>query len=83
MRTIVALYRAVRVVLATIWRVTRQIFHETAGSVFFLFSIAGGVATWREWRHASAVWLVMLCLLFTVIMAIFSVTSFRDAGRVR
>ena len=82
-RTVVALYRAARVLLVTIWRVARQIFHETAGAIFFLFTVGGGVASWREWRHASAAWVVMLCLLFTGMMAAFSVTSFRDAGRVR
>ena len=82
-RTFVALYRAARVFLVTVWRVARQIFHETAGAVFFLFTVGGGVAAWREWRRASDAWVVTLCLLFTVMMAAFSVTSFRDAGRVR
>lgn len=82
-RTIVALYRAARAFLVTLWRVTRQVFHETTGAIFLLFSLAGGLAAWREWRHASSAWIVALCLLFTLMMAAFSATSFRDARRVR
>ena len=82
-RTIVALYRAARTFLVTVWRVTRQVFHETTGAIFLLFTVGGGFAAWREWRHASAPWIVTLCLLFAVMMAAFSATSFRDARRIR
>lgn len=82
-RTIVAVYRAARVFLITLWRVTRQVFHETTGALFLLFSISGAMGAWRAWRHASSAWIVVLCLLFTLMMATFSATSFRDARRVR
>lgn len=82
-RTIVALYRAARVFLATLWRIARQLFHETAGALFLVFSLSGASGAWRAWRHASSAWIVALCLLFTVMMAAFSATSFRDARRVR
>jgi glycerol uptake facilitator-like aquaporin len=82
-RTIVALYHAVRIFLATLWRITRQLFHETAGALFLLFSVSGASGAWRAWRHASSAWIVALCLLFAAMMAAFSATSFRDAHRVR
>jgi hypothetical protein len=82
-RTIVALYRAVRIFLVTLWRIIRQLFHETAGALFLLFSLSGAVGTWRAWRSSSSAWIIALCLLFTCMMAAFSATSFRDARRVR
>ena len=82
-RTIVALYRAARIFLATLWRVARQVFHETAGAIFLVFAITGGFGAWREWKHASAAWIVTACVLFTLMMVAFSLTSFRDARRVR
>ncbi len=82
-RVIVAFIRAVCVFLATVWRVARQLFHEAAGAAFLLFAFAWGLAALREWRRQSAPWLVAVCVCFTVMMAAFSLTSFRDARRVR
>ena len=82
-RTIVALYRGTRIFLATLWRVARQVFHETAGAIFLVFAITSGLGAWREWKHASAAWIVAACVLFTLMMVAFSLTSFRDARRVR
>ena len=82
-RTIVALYRAARVFLVTFWRITRQLFHETTGALFLLLAVSGALSAWRAWRQASSAWIVALSLLFTLMMAAFSITSFRDARRVR
>ncbi|HTQ86914.1 MAG TPA: hypothetical protein VMI93_11925 [Candidatus Solibacter sp.] len=90
MRLLVALWRAIRTFLDTLWRVTRQLFHEVAGSAFLLLSFGGGLSTWRYWRalppgsHApSQFWAVGLAASFTLMMAAFSVSSFRSARRVR
>jgi hypothetical protein len=82
-RAIVALYHAVRTVLVSLWRITRQLFHETTGALFLVLSLSGGLSAWRAWRHASSAWTLALCLFFTLVMAAFSATSFRDARRVR
>ncbi len=67
----------------TLLRIARQVFHETAGAMFFFFAVLGGVAAWREWQKGSAQWLVALSIGFALMMAAFAVASFRSARRVR
>ncbi len=67
----------------TFARIARQVFHETTGTVFFLFALAAGVAAWREWHKGSAQWLVALSVGFALMMAAFGVASFRSARRAR
>jgi len=89
-QVIVALWRALQVFLATVWRVARQLFHETAGAAFLLLSVTGALSTWRYWKSRPAMppagpelWSVSLAAMFTLMMAAFSVASFRSARRVR
>jgi len=90
MRVLVALWRAFRTFLDTLWRVARQLFHEVAGAAFLLLAAGGALSTWRYWRllppgsHTpSEFWGVGLAAGFTVMMAAFSISSFRSARRVR
>ncbi len=83
LRMIPALFQAALTFLRVLWRVTRQLFHEATGTVFFLFALVGGLSTWRAWRNASALWLIGLPAFFTVMMGAFAITSFRSARRVR
>jgi hypothetical protein len=90
MRLLLALWRALETFLITLWRVTRQLFHEVTGAAFLLLAIGGALSTWRYWRllppgaHAlGEFWAVGLAASFTLMMAGFSVTSFRSARRVR
>ncbi len=90
MRLLFALWRAIQAFLATVWRVTRQLFHEVAGAAFLLLALSGAISTWRYWRslppdaHApSQFWAVGLAASFTLMMAAFSISSFRSARRVR
>jgi hypothetical protein len=87
LRVIVELLKALRTFLITLWRVTRQLFHEFTGTIFLVFALTGALSTWREWRHATAgvagMWPVALAALFTAMMAGFSVASFLSARRVR
>ncbi len=78
-----AFIQAARTFLRVLWRVTRQLFHEATGAIFFVFSLAGALSTWRAWRNASELWLVGMAAFFTLLMACFSITSFLSARRVR
>jgi hypothetical protein len=87
---IVAFWRALLTFLATLWRVTRQLFHEAAGTMFLLLAAAGAFSTWRHWISRPALPPmgsefrdVSLTAMFTLMMAAFSVASFRSARRVR
>jgi len=90
MRVLLALWQALRAFLITLWRVTRQLFHEAAGTLFLLFAAAGAFSTWRYWKSRPALPPmgaefrdVSLAAMFTLMMAAFSVASFRSARRVR
>jgi hypothetical protein len=90
MRLFLALWRAIQTFLDTLWRVTRQLFHEVAGAAFLLLAAGGALSTWRYWRslppgaHApSQFWAVGIAASFTLMMAAFSLSSFRSARRVR
>jgi len=90
MRLLLAIWRAIQTFLETLWRVTRQLFHEVAGAAFLLLSISGGFSTWRYWKSrptdahgAAGLWSIGLAAAFTLMMAAFSVASFRSARRVR
>jgi hypothetical protein len=77
------LRRASGVFTATLWRVTRQVFHETTGALFALFALAGALAAWREWQRGDRSWLVWLSIAFVAMMSSFAVAAFRKARRVR
>jgi hypothetical protein len=82
-RLIDALIRGVAELVRSLWRVTRQVFHEVTGAFFILFAIIGGVSLWHEWRRGSEEWLIALAAGFTLMMTWFAVTAFRSARRVR
>jgi glycerol uptake facilitator-like aquaporin len=89
-RVIVALWRALQAFLKTVWRVTRQLFHEVAGAAFLLLAVTGALSTWRYWKSrpampppGSELWAVSAAAVFTLMMTAFSVASFRSARRVR
>ncbi len=69
--------------LRLLWRVARQVFHETTGALFFFFSFFGGVSAWRQWQRGSSLWLAGVAAGFTLMMFLLGVSSFRSARRVR
>ena len=83
MRILTALVVALGGFLATLWRVLRQLFHETAGTLFALFALLGGVSAWREWKRGSAAWLIAVAAGFAVMMTAFAFSSFRSAHRLK
>ncbi len=78
-----ALWRAIVVTLRIIWRVTRQLFHETTGALFGLFAAWAAFAAWKQWKHRPALWLMGLAIAYAIMMAAFAFASFRRARRVR
>lgn len=78
-----ALWRSVIVTLRTFWRVARQVFHEATGAFFGIFAAWAAFAAWKEWKHRPALWLMAVALGYAIMMAAFSVASFRRARRVR
>lgn len=81
LRILGALLVALSGFLATLWRILRQILHETAGALFLLFAALGGLSAWREWRLGSTEWIVGVSLAFAAMMAAFAFASFRSARR--
>jgi hypothetical protein len=74
---------AARICLRTLWRVTRQLFHEVTGAVFAMFALYGMMAAWRGHQARQSGWMLALPVTYAAMMAIFSVTSFRSSRRVR
>ena len=86
----VALWRALLTFLKALWRVTRQLLHEVAGTAFLLLAATGALSAWRYWKsrpamppRGSEMWSVGVAVTFTLAMAAFSIASFRSARRVR
>ena len=67
--------------LGTLWRILRQILHETAGALFLVFAAAGAWAAWREYQRGSALWIIGVTVGFAAMMAAFAFTSFRSARK--
>lgn len=77
------LWRAIVVTMRTVWRVTRQLFHEATGALFGLFAAWAAFAAWKQWKQRPALWLMSFAIVYAVTMAVFSFASFRRARRVR
>jgi len=78
-----ALWRSIVVTMRTLWRVTRQLFHETTGALFGLFAAWAAFAVWRQWKQRPALWLMGFAIVYAIMMAAFAFASFRRARRVR
>ena len=71
------------ITLRVIWRVIRQLFHETTGVFFALFALYGAIAAWREYKYHPAHWVIGFAVLYAIVMGIFAILAFRSARRVR
>jgi len=80
---ILALWRSIVVTMRALWRVARQLFHETTGALFGVFAAWAAFAAWRQWKQRPALWLMGLAIAYAIMMAAFSFASFRRARRVR
>jgi len=71
------------IALRVIWRVVRQLFHETTGVFFALFALYGAIAAWRAWKYHPASWVIGFAVIYALMMATFAVFAFRRARRIR
>jgi len=78
-----AAFRSAVIFLRALWKAARQLFHEMAGTFFALFALSGAIGIWRQWNRVRIPWLLAATAAYTLVMLYFSVTSFRNARRVR
>ena len=86
-RTLSAARSAVSTVAQSLWNVFHRLWHEVMGFVFFIFSLIGGLATYREYRKYSlemphpspAHWIV--AGTFALVFFYFSISSFWRSRR--
>ncbi len=69
--------------LGTVWRVVRQVFHESTGAMFFVLAFFWSAAALRQWLRGSAPWTWAALGGFALLMMVFGFSSFRAARRVR
>jgi hypothetical protein len=80
---IAAFWNSARVTLRTLWRVSRQLFHEATGTLFTLFAVYGVLAVWRQWTSHRILWLMGFAVIYAAMMALFALGAFRRARRIR
>jgi hypothetical protein len=68
---------------ATVWRVVRQIFHESIGALFLILALFWILAALRQWKQGGETWAWGALAGFALIFAGFGWSSFRAARRVR
>lgn len=82
-RAFPAFWQSARTFLRNLWRVARQVFHETTGTFFALFALYGALAAWRQWRYRPTPWVIAFAAIYALMMAVFAWGAFRRARRVR
>jgi hypothetical protein len=67
----------------TLWRVVRQIFHESTGAIFLILALFWTIAAVRQWKQGAETWTWAALGGFALVFAGFGWSSFRAARRVR
>jgi hypothetical protein len=67
----------------TLWRVIRQVFHESTGAIFLVLALFWMSAAVRQWKQGAETWAWVALGACAVIFAGFGWSSFRAARRVR
>jgi hypothetical protein len=67
----------------TLWRVARQVFHESTGAIFLILALFWTIAAVRQWRQGAETWTWAALGGFALVFAGFGLSSFRAARRVR
>jgi hypothetical protein len=67
----------------TLWRVVRQVFHESTGALFLILALFWSVAAVHEWMRGSALWSWAALGGFALMFAACGLSSFLAARRVR
>jgi hypothetical protein len=68
---------------ARFWRTLKQIFHEVVGGIFGVLAFAWLQSAVRAWTRDASRWLVFAAIGVTILLAVFSWTSFRRARQLR
>jgi hypothetical protein len=68
--------------LRTMWRVVRQLFHETMGALFAAMGLAWTSSAVRAWRAGEPRWIVALPVLYAGMMGYFAVAEFLRSRKI-
>ena len=79
----IGIFAAARNFLRVLWRVTRELFHEVTGALFFVIAVAALQSAWRSWQRGAGHMLLGISIGYALLMVLFGVLSFRDSRRVR
>ena len=79
----IGFFAAARNFLRVLWRVTRELFHEVTGALFFVVAAAALESTWRSWHRGAGHVLLGLSIGYALLMVLLGVLCFRDSRRVR
>ena len=82
-RVTTSLWQSAKVTFRVLWRVTKQLFHETTGALFGLFAAYGAFVAWRQWQRKPVLWIMAIAIAYSITMGIFAIGSFLRARRVR
>jgi hypothetical protein len=75
--------RSGRGFFGTLWRVLRQVFHESTAVVFLLLAGFWSAAAVRQWVRGGEPWMWMALGGFALVLITCGISSFRAARRVR
>jgi hypothetical protein len=62
-----------------LWRVLKQIFHETVGAIFAILALGWFNSAFRAWTRDVAYWLIDVSVAVALVFVFFAVSSFRRA----
>jgi hypothetical protein len=79
----IGFFAAARNFLGVLWRVTRELFHEVTGALFFVVAVSALSSAWRSWHHGASHLMLGITAGYALLMVLFGVLSFRDSRRVR
>jgi hypothetical protein len=65
-----------------VWRVLRQLFHETVAAIFAILAFAWINYAFRAWNGDAAHWLFAASLCLAALFAFFALTSFRRSRKI-
>jgi hypothetical protein len=79
----IGIYAAARNFFRVLWRVTRELFHEVTGALFFVIALSAIQSAWRAWHRGASHLLLGVSAGYALLMILFGVLAFRDSRRVR
>jgi hypothetical protein len=65
-----------------VWRVLRQLFHETAAAIFAILAVAWINYAFRAWTRDAVPWLVAISFGLAAMFTFFAITSFQRSRKI-